>query len=179
MKYESIADVFSAKAKIREGLEIVLGGISPDEAARVPADGGWSIQQIVEHIAIVDAGAAKICSRLLDAVRKDGRPSDGSFSLSDDFTRMSDTASSSRFQAPDRVVPSGGMPVAQALENMAGSESTIEAMQPDMKRLDLSRHKFAHPFFGDLTSAEWLVVTGAHELRHTLQIQSVLEQIRH
>ena len=40
MKYESIADIFSANTKIREGLEIVLGGISPDEAAIRPDDGG-------------------------------------------------------------------------------------------------------------------------------------------
>lgn len=178
MRYESIADIFSAKQKIREGLEIVLGGVSPDEATRVPADGGWSIEQILEHIAIVDGGAAKICSRLLDGARADNRASDGSFSLSEDFTRMSDTASTSRFQAPERVVPSGGVRVSESLQNLAASQSAIEAMQPDMEHLDLSGHTFTHPIFGDLTAAEWLVVTGGHELRHTLQIQRVLEQIR-
>jgi len=178
MKYESIADIFSAKQKIREGLEIVLGGISPDEAKPVPADGGWSIEQVLEHIAIVDSGAAKICTKLLDAARADNRPSDGSFSLSDDFSRASETASTSRFQAPERVVPSGGMPIGSSLRKLAESQAAIEAMQPDMERLDLSGHTFPHPFFGDLTAAEWLVVTGGHELRHTLQIQRVLEQIR-
>jgi hypothetical protein len=178
MRYESIADVFSAKQKIREGLEIVLGGVSPDEASRMPPDGGWSIQQVLEHIAIVDSGAAKICSKLLDAAREDNRPSDGSFSLTDDFIRGSEAAAKSRLDAPDRVMPSGHAPIAQSLQNLTASQSAIETMESDMERLDLSGHTFPHPFFGALTAAEWLVVAGGHELRHTLQIQRVLEQIR-
>ncbi len=178
MKYESIADIFSARQKIREGLEIVIGGISPDEAARIPDDGGWSIQQIVEHIAMVDGGAARICSKLLEASKADGKPSDGSFSLTEEFAQMSDTASSSRFQAPERVQPSGSKTVPESIAGLQASQAAIAAMQPDMESFDLGGHTFPHPFFGELTAAEWLVVAGGHELRHTLQIQQVLERVR-
>jgi len=178
MRYESIADIFSANKKIREGLDIVLGGVSPDEARRVPDDGAWSIKQIVEHIAIVESSSARICSKLLEKAREDNKPSDGAFSLSEKFMAQSDLASNTKVDAPERVRPSGTASMSESLQKLAEARIAIEAMRPDMERLDLSAHTFPHPFFGDLTAAEWLVITGGHELRHTLQIQRVLEQVR-
>jgi hypothetical protein len=179
MKYESIADIFSANQKIREGLEIVLGGVSPEEATTVPAGESWSIQQLVEHLSMVEIGASRICSKLLECAKADNRPSDGRFSLSDEFNHGSEMAAAAKFQAPERVQPTGAVPMAESLQRLAEARTAIEAMQPDMQRLDLSGHTFPHPYFGDLTAAEWLVVAGGHEMRHTLQIQRVLEEIRH
>ena len=178
MKYESIADIFSANSKIREGLEIVLGGVAPEEAQKGPEDGSWSIQQIVEHLALVGGGAARICTKLVDGARADDRPADGTFSLSDEFNHRSEMAAAAKIQAPERVVPTGQIPIAESLQNLAAAQAVLEGLQPDMERLDLSGHTFPHPFFGELTAAEWLVIAGGHEMRHTLQIQRVLEQIR-
>lgn len=177
MKYESIADIFSANKKIHEGLEIVLGGVSPDEATATP-DGGWSIQQIVEHIAIVNSASLKIASRLLDAARAENKPSDGSFSLSQNFDLASEEARNVKIEAPERVRPTGGVSIAESMHKMDEIQAQIDGFRSDMERLDLSGHKFPHPFFGDLTAAEWLVIAGGHEMRHTLQIQAVLERVR-
>jgi hypothetical protein len=178
MKYESIADIFSANKKIREGLEIVLGGVSPDEATAVPAEGGWSIQAIVEHIAIVNGASLKICGKLLDAARAENKPSDGSFSLSQKFDLSSEEARNVKIEAPERVRPTGTVSIAASMQKMAEIHKTVDALQPEMERLDLAGHTFPHPFFGDLNAAEWLVVAGGHEMRHTLQIQAVLERVR-
>jgi len=178
MKYGSIADIYSANKKIREGLEIVLGGISPDEAVRSPDGGGWSIEQIVEHIALVGNGSARICAKLLDGAREMNKPADGTFALSESFRHAAELAAKTRLEAPARVQPSGSVSIAESLQNLAAASQTLEAMQPEMASLDLSQHTFPHPYFGDLTAAEWLVIAGAHELRHTLQIQQVLEQVR-
>ena len=179
MKYESIADIFSANTKIREGLEIVLGGVSPEEASQIPDDGSWSIQKIVEHLALVAGGAARICTKLVDGARADNKPADGSFTLSDEFNHRSEMAAAAKIEAPERVVPSGEVPIAASIQNLAAAQAALESLRPDMESLDLSGHTFPHPFFGELTAAEWLVIAGGHEVRHTLQIQRVLEQIRH
>ena len=39
-------------------------------------------------------------------------------------------------------------------------------------------HKFPHPFFGELSATEWLVLLGGHEARHTAQIERILSGIR-
>ena len=179
MKYSSIADIFSANTKIREGLEIVLGGVSPDEATKTPDDGSWSIQQIVEHLALVGGGTVRICTKLVDGARADNKPSDGSFSLSDEFNHRSEMAAAAKIEAPERVVPSGTVPIAESVQKLEEARTALNGLQPDMERFDLSGHTFPHPFFGELTAAEWLVIAGGHEMRHTLQIQRALEQIRH
>jgi hypothetical protein len=84
-----------------------------------------------------------------------------------------------RIEAPERVRPTGEVAIPFSMQKLTSAEADIDALRPDMERLDLSGHTFPHPFFGDLTAAEWLVVAGGHEIRHTLQIQRVLEQIRH
>jgi len=178
MKYGSIADIYSANKKIRVGLEIVLGGISPDEACRTPHGGGWTIQQIVEHIAMVADGSARICSKLVAGAREANKPADGGFSLSDKFMEAAEQAAKARLEAPERVQPTGSPSIPESLQILAESSATLEALQPDMASLNLSEHTFPHPYFGDLTAAEWLVIAGAHELRHTLQIQQVLERVR-
>lgn len=178
MRYESIADIFSANEKIREGLEIVLGGVSPDEAAKMSDAATWSIQQIVEHLALVGGGTARICTKLVDGARTDNKPADGSFTLSDEFNHRSEMAAAAKIEAPERVQPSGDIPIAESLQKLAESQASLDTLRPDMERLDLSGHTFPHPFFGDLTAAEWMVVAGGHEVRHTFQIQRVLERIR-
>ena len=179
MKYESIADIFSANTKIREGLEIVLGGISPDEAAIRPDDGGWNINELVEHIAIVEGRAGEVCMRLLDKAREDNLPSDGSFTMSDHLVEAQQNAANTKIQAPERIQPTGEVTMTEAFAKLVELRKPLDAAQPDMERLDLSRHTFPHPVFGEMTAAEWLLVLGGHEMRHTLQIQRVLEGIRH
>ena len=101
------------------------------------------------------------------------KPGDGTFALSERFRDAAELAAKTRLEAPARVQPTGSATIAESLQNLAAASQTLEAMQPEMASLDLSQHTFPHPYFGDLTAAEWLVIAGAHELRHTLQIQQV------
>ena len=36
--------------------EDAVAGVSKDDAARKPADGGWSITEIAEHVAVAEEG---------------------------------------------------------------------------------------------------------------------------
>jgi hypothetical protein len=178
MKYESIADIYSANTKIREGLEIVIGGISPDESTVRPADGGWTIAELVEHIGIVEQRAGEVCMRLLDKAREDNLPGDGSFSLPAHLVEGQESAANTKIEAPERVRPTGSVSMTDAYAKLVELRKMLDATQPDMERLDLSKHTFPHPIFGEMTAAEWLLVLGGHEFRHTLQIQRVLADIR-
>src|SRR5947209_2553164 len=129
MKYESIADIFSANAKIREGLEIVLGGVSPEESSKVPDDGGWSIRHIVEHLALVGGGTARICSKLVDGARAANNPADGSFSLSSEFNHRSEMAAAAKIQAPERVQPGGMLSVPESMQKLAESQTTVDSLK--------------------------------------------------
>ena len=178
MRYDTIADIYSANQQVRAALAETLSGISPDEAT-ILADGEkWTIQHIAEHLSMVDSGIARICAKLLDEAKTIGKPSDGTFKLSTAFTEKAAVVDDVKIEAPERVQPTGNVSVAEALDKMNANRPAIDAMRPDLEKYDLSEPKFPHPYFGDITAAEWLVVAVGHEHRHTKQIERLLAKIR-
>jgi hypothetical protein len=178
MKYQSIADIYSANKKVREQLTALLESITDDEAAALPEGEKWSIVQIVEHLSMVGIGASRICSRLLEGARTTGKTSDGSFSLSDNFGEKAIEIAGLKVEAPERVQPTGEVSIGESVQRLVAADHALDAIRDDLERLDVSDHTFPHPFFGELTAAEWLVIVGLHEQRHTQQIERILETIR-
>ena len=178
MRYESIAEIYSANQKFHEQLQATVNAISPDEATALPDGEKWSIQQIVEHVSMVDFGISRICAKLLEAAKSEGKTSDGSFALSEKFGQRSAEIEILKIEAPDRVHPTGDVTIAAALETMRACHEALGNLRPAFEQYDLSEPKFPHPFFGDLTAGEWLVMAGQHQHRHTKQIERLVEKIR-
>ena|SRR5436190_2670786 len=178
MRYETFADIYSAGLKVRAALAETLSGISPAEATLLPDGEKWTIGQIVEHLSMVDSGISRICAKLLGEAKGIGKPSDGILKLSPDFLEKAAVVADVKVEAPERVQPTGNVSVADALGKMTANRPAIETLRADLEKYDLSGPKFPHPYFGDITAAEWLVVAVGHEHRHTKQIQRLLAKIR-
>lgn len=178
MRYESIADIYSANQKFRDEFVATVSGISPDEAAALPEGEKWNIQQIAEHVSIVGSGIAKICAKLLAGAIEDNIPSDGSFTLSANFGERAAVIADTKVEAPERVHPTGEVSIDESLATLAAATEAFDSLRPDLERYDLSAHTFPHPFFGPLNAGEWLVMAGLHEKRHAAQIESLLAKIR-
>ncbi len=178
MNYENIDDIYSANHTFRDKLAATLAEISPDEATALPEGEKWSIQQIVEHLSMVDFGISRICMKLLDASKADGKTSDGSFALTVNFDERASEIAGLKVEAPERVHPTGDVDIAEALERMDANREAFDSMKNDFEHFDFSTHKFPHPFFGDLTAGEWLVMAGLHQKRHTRQIEKLLARVK-
>ncbi len=178
MRYESIADIYSANQKIRGRFLSVVNAVTADEATALPEGENWPIQQIVEHVAIVNNGMNRICSKLIGAAKQTGETSDGSFVISSSFQERLDLLATRKAEAPERVRPTGEIPIDASLTKLAEASDAFESMRADMESTKLTGHTFPHPYFGDLTASEWLVLYGLHEARHTQQIERLLEKIR-
>ncbi len=178
MEYRSIADIFSAHKHIRENFLSLVGTVTADEAVGVPAGGGWPIGYIMEHVSIVEFSMLRICTKLVGASREAGVASVGGYSHSPEFAAKLAGIGETKVDAPERVHPTGGVTIADSLERLNATTASLEGLQPDLEAFDGTAQRFPHPFFGDLTAAEWLIVRGGHEVRHTKQIQSILAAIR-
>ena len=178
MRYETIADIYSGHLKVRDALAETVSNISPAEAT-VLADGEkWTIQQLVEHLSMVDSGISRICSKLLEEAKASGKPSDGTIKLSAEFNEKAAVVDNVKIEAPERVQPTGNVTIAEALDKMNANRPVIDALRSDLEKYDLSEPKFPHPYFGEITVAEWMVVAVGHEQRHTKQIERLLAKIR-
>lgn len=178
MEYNSIADIYSANQLIRKRFQHLVDGITPDEANAELEGEKWTVAALVEHVAIVEFNMMKICSRLLSAAKDAGKISDGKFALSATFGEKSAEIATIKVDAPERVHPQGGIPIADSLEKMSTTTIELSRQRGDFESHHSADQKFPHPFFGDLTAGEWLVLVGGHESRHIAQIERLLARIR-
>lgn len=178
MRYNTIAEIYSANEKAREQLKATVSKISDGEAAILPDGEKWTIQKIVEHLSMVDFGISRICATLLDNAKAAGKSSDGTVSVSEDFYAKAAGVGNVKIEAPERVQPTGEVTIAESLERMKTNQPAVELMRADLEKYDLTEPKFPHPYFGEINAAEWLIVKGGHEQRHTAQIERLIARIR-
>lgn len=178
MQYNSIADIYSANQQIRKHFEQAAHSITPDEANAELEGEKWTVAALFEHVATVEFNITKLCAKLLAAARQAGKPSDGSFAVSPGFAAKWAEIRDVKLEAPELVHPAGGVPIPESLAKLSASTPELEAMRPDFETFDVANHKFPHPYFGDLTAAEWLLLIGGHEGRHLAQIERLLAKIR-
>ena len=178
MRYESIADIYSANEKIRESFVATIANVTDAEASALPDGEKWTVRQLVEHVSIVEQSITRLCAKLVGAAKAEGNLADGNIGVSNETIAKWAASADAKLEAPERVQPTGDVSIADALEQLSTNIDVLAALHHDLETYDMTAHKFPHPYFGDLTATEWLVLIGGHERRHTIQLQKLLEKIR-
>jgi hypothetical protein len=177
MKYESIADIYTANEKVRERLKALVERLTPEQTTALPEGEKWNVQQIVEHISMVDESTAKICAKLLKKAQEAGQTNDGGVSISDGFVEKGQEIAAIKVEAPSFVQPTGSKSIADAIAKLDETSGRVAEMRTLFETVGCSGFTFPHPFFGDISAQEWLALKGGHEMRHIKQIERLLEKI--
>ena len=179
MSYQTIAEIYDGNAKIRARLKQTIENLTDEQLNFRTDETTWTIREIVEHIAIVEGGIAKICAKLLHESGEENLPNDGNANISADF--LAKTATSDRrttkLSAPDRVKPSGARTIEESFAKMIENGEILNQLQAGLETINTQKAKFPHPYFGDMTATEWLLLVGGHERRHIDQIEEILEKV--
>lgn len=174
MNNQTIGDIYANNDKIREKTKQVVASLTAEQFASLPEGEKWTIAEILEHIAIVQDGMTKISAKLLTQAKAAGKASDGAARLSENFAVKASEAATLKFEAPDRVRPTGKQSVEESLKKMDETRGELEKLRPLFESVECHDYKFPHPFMGDLTAHEWLALVGGHEARHLRQIENRL-----
>lgn len=174
MSNQTIGDVYDNNDKIREKTKQLVASLTDEQLNALPDGEKWTIAQIVEHIAIVQDGMMRISAKLLNQAKAAGIAADGSARLSDNFKTKAAEAATLKFEAPERIQPTGNQTVEESLRKMDETRVELENLRPLFESVECSEHKFPHPFMGDLTAHDWLTLIGGHEMRHLKQIENRL-----
>jgi hypothetical protein len=177
MKYESIEEIFAGNDKIRKRLKDLVAGLTPEQLNALPDGEKWTVQQIVEHISIVDESTVKICAKLLRKAQEAGRNADGRVVISDVFLEKGKEIAAIKVEAPSFVQPTGASSVEQSIARLDATTERLKELRSLFESVDGTEFKFPHPFFGDISAQEWLALKGGHEMRHIKQIERLLERI--
>lgn len=178
MEYKTVEDIYAANASIREKFKGSVAALTEEQLnAHPPGINEWSVAQIVEHVAIVNGGALRICSKLLGKAEAAGKTNDGSVFISPEFVEAASSAVGQKLEAPEMVLPTNNLPIADSLAKLDELQGHYDQLKEKFETVDGVDAKFPHPYFGDLSAQEWLLLSGAHEIRHLKQIRRVLEAI--
>lgn len=177
MEYKTIDDVYAANASIREKFKGTFASLTEEQLNARPPGDEWSVAQIVEHVAIVNGGALRICAKLLGKGEAAGKTNDGSVFISPEFIEAASSAVGQKLEAPEMVQPINNVPIADSIAKLDELQGQYAELRPKFESVDGVEAKFPHPYFGDLSAQEWLVLSGAHEIRHLKQIRRVLAAI--
>jgi hypothetical protein len=175
MKLQEIVDCISQK---REKLLQSISGLSDAQLNHKPNDTAWSISDVLSHVSLVEEASAKLTSNMLKQARADNPPHDPSpdgselHSMDEIFARMA----ASKFQAPEFLAPHSHSSVEESLARLTTSRERMLANVEQLDGLDLTGLTYPHPFAGPLNTYQWILIAGAHELRHAEQINRIKSQ---
>lgn len=161
-------DILALLARERSGFLAAVARVSagPHSAGATP--GRWSLAEIVEHVARVDRGIA----RLLVLRAAQPQPADAAEIADARMTPrkvalLRDRAE--RMEAPDRVRPKGvSLDEALALLGTAREELLAAYREADPATLD--GQLFPHLLLGPLTLRGWVELAAHHDARHAQQV---------
>jgi hypothetical protein len=177
MKYESIEEIYKGNEKIRTRLKELVSPLTEAQTSTLLEGEKWTVAQIVEHIAMVDGSAMRICGKLLQKAQEAGKASDGKVVISDNFLQRGSEIAAMKVEAPEIVHPNNGQTISDSLAKLDETAEQLENMRELFESVDGTQLKFPHPFFGDISAQEWLALKGGHEMRHIKQIEKVLAKI--
>jgi uncharacterized damage-inducible protein DinB len=150
----------------RDALVEELAGVSESQAKFKPAPDRWSIEEIVEHLAVAEHGLYRLITAYSEPIES---PADSK--REETFERLG-TDRRRKLAAPERARPTGRYgSLSNALEQFtANRERTIlyvDSCQDDL-RMRITTH-----LLGRITCRECLALMIGHPLQHLEQIKEV------
>ena len=152
----------------RDGLVEALRGLTDSQWKFKPAQDRWSIAEILEHVAFVEARIQEIIGKLPEA------PEDApgrEVRQVDAFVRFYVPSRELKVQAPERIWPTGRWTGPGALEHF------LEARKRTFELLASAPHLrgrvLPHPIYGPWDGYQWILAGACHAARHTSQIREV------
>jgi len=133
MNEQTIEDIYSENARIRERLRAVLASLNENSAGQRAEADKWSVAELVEHISMVDEGMTKICAKLLRKSREAGKRASAEVMLSEAFLKKTDEIRQVKLEAPEIVRPRSNRTIAESLAKLEENQKLMDEIRPHLK----------------------------------------------
>ena len=168
-----IAELLAELDAAREELRALVASLPRDTLTMRTSDDGWTIPQILEHLAIVEDGSGRLFSKMVKEAEASGeREIDGSSILGINDRHLI-TSSNARIDAPERVRPSENLSIEESMARLDAARARLKDAMRRASGLALGKVAMPHPAFGPFSAYQWLLATAQHERRHMRQIRRI------
>ena len=157
---------------VHQKLISAISPLEPNIYAQRPAEGEWSVAEIVQHLCLVEG---RVTKELEAAIARE--PQRVGF-----FRRLIPTSIVSlrliRVKAPKAMNPLDSPARDQAMKNFDRARSNLKTLCAAHSEERFRNLVFTHPFLGDIDGVATISFIGYHELRHYKQIREVLGKLK-
>ncbi len=158
----------------RDALVDAVKGLPDDRWMQRGSPEGWSILEVVEHVAVVDHGTMRLLTELLPAAQP--APPRSARDIEAEDRRIGELVidRTKRIEAPDRVRPKSRWATpADALAAFAASRQKLLQLSRSIDERELRARVFPHPVFGAIDGLQWIRAAAGHTMRHVAQIREL------
>ena len=157
--------------RIHQKLLSTVSQLDPELYSQQPAEGEWSVAEIVHHLCLVED---RVTKELEDAIAR--APERVGF-----LRRFIPTSIVSlrliRVKAPKAMNPLNAPVKDVALENFDRTRVSLKTLSVTHGNQRLRNLIFKHPVLGDIDGVATISFVGYHEQRHYKQIRDVLRKL--
>ena len=156
---------------VHQKLISTISALEPNTYAQRPAEGEWSVAEIVQHLCLVEA---RVTKELEAAIARE--PQRIGF-----LRRFIPTSIVGlrmvRVKAPKAMNPLDAPARDLAIENYDRARSGLKTLCGAHDEARFRNLIFKHPFLGDMDGVATISFVGYHEHRHYKQIREVLKKL--
>jgi uncharacterized damage-inducible protein DinB len=147
-----------------------IDGLTDQQWKWKPAPGRWSVGEVAEHIVLAEASQF---ANVKKAIASAPDPAWEEKTKGKTETLVAVLAPRlGKAQAPEAIVPKGGMTSAQVKERFEKQRAEIVNFATGTDA-PLKQYIIDNPFFGPLNGYQWLIYAPLHTMRHDKQIAEV------
>ncbi len=166
-----LAEVFALLDESRAALRAAAATVDPEMRARRPGPDRWSVNEILEHLALVERAFDVTVGEAIAKARAAGLTNerDPRVPLSDDLRTVIRDRTERR-HAPRTVIPTGTLDEAAAWADVEDARQRFRETVSRADGLALGSVTADHRRWGALTMYQWIEALATHEARHAEQI---------
>lgn len=170
-----LQDVLAPTESARAELLAVLETLTPAQWEQRARAGGWTVRQLVGHLATVEDGAIRALFRTFRNARAAGlaqETSTESLAHSLDYARIPDA--NTKIEAPAMTLAPDETTVDELRARLAKGREGLRTFCAEADGFALGEPTFPHPVLGPISLYQWVLFIGLHELRHLRQLRGIL-----
>jgi uncharacterized damage-inducible protein DinB len=174
--HKRIAELVELLEQTRARLLDTVASANPEWLEKGPSEGRWSVAEVIDHLATVESGIARLLMKMIDRAGDDLPPETSEESVLERVERLDLQNRTVRIEAPDGVRPRQGVSLEEARRALDDARVALDTAIAKADGRAIGTLSFPHRLFGQLDGYQWLLFVAEHEERHRRQIAAMARQ---
>jgi hypothetical protein len=170
-----IAELIEYLAEHRRRVHEAVAAIPASLRERKPDPDGWSVAEVIEHLAIIDTRVAALLNKHVTAARASGvGPDPETSSVVASYPDPQGVVDrTKKIPAPKPVYPTGSVDSTAGVQALVQAHAAMVSSLQNANGVCLTNIMQTHPAFGRLNMYHFIVALGLHDQRHAAQIREI------